>query len=393
MTDGGAGVKAGKGQARAKPGGDVRIQADEAMNALVITAPPDVLASLKSVIRQLDIRRAQVLVEGVIAEVTADKLVQIGVQWRFTRDPNTRQGAIGGTQFTLGGGSIGNLSRNPLDVGPGLSVGYVDGTVSVLGTELLNIGALIQALSADSQSNILATPSVVTLDNEEAEFIVARNVPFITGQFTSTGAGDGVTNPFQTIERQDVGLVLRVKPQVNEGDAIKMEIEQEVSNLLPSTSAAPLGDAQAVDLITSKRSIKTSVLVEDRSMLVLGGLIDEDLQQSEERVPGLGSLPLLGYLFRAQRTSKTKRNLMAFLRPHILRDVERAELMSNRKYNYLRAEQLRVRERGTALMRDDESPLLLELQDYLHEPAGGGPSEDTSIPSVEQRLEDEESSR
>ncbi len=381
----GSGARAPKGTAGAK--GEVRIQADEAMNALVITAPPDVIASLKSVVRQLDLRRAQVLVEGVIAEVTSERVTQLGVQWQFTNNPEDNKTAIGGTNFTLGGQSIINLSQDPTSAGPGLTVGYIDGTVSILGTEILNIGALIQALSADSESNILATPSVMTLDNEEAEFIVARNVPFVTGSFTSTGAGDGATNPFQTIERQDVGLVLRVKPQVNEGDAIKMEIEQEVSNLLPSTSAAPFGDAQAVDLITSKRSIKTSVLVEDRSMLVLGGLIDEDLQESEERVPGLGSIPLLGYLFRAQRTTKSKRNLMVFLRPHILRDVTRANKISSRKYNYLRAEQLRTREDGTALLPDDETPLLLELQDYLDEPAGGGSSEDTSTPRVQEELE------
>ncbi len=375
------------GKAPAGGRGEVKIQADEAMNALIITAPPDVIASLKSVVRQLDLRRAQVLVEGVIAEVQSDKVTQLGVQWQFTNNPNDNKTTIGGTNFTLGGQSIVNLAQDPSAVGPGLSVGYIDGTVSILGTEILNIGALIQALSADSESNILATPSVVTLDNEEAEFIVARNVPFVTGQFTSTGAGDGVTNPFQTIERQDVGLVLRVKPQVNEGDAIKMEIEQEVSNLLPSTSAAPFGDAQAVDLITSKRSIKTSVLVEDRSMLVLGGLIDEDLQQSEERVSGLGSIPLLGYLFKAERTSKSKRNLMVFLRPHILRDVARADVISNRKYNYIRAEQLRVREHRSPLIRRDETPVLLELQEFLHEPAGGGPSEDTSVPAVRDRLE------
>ncbi len=386
VVAGGAGApRAGKAPAGGR--GDAKIQADEAMNALIITAPPDILASLKSVIRQLDLRRAQVLVEGVIAEVTAETTIQLGVQWQFTNNPNDNKTAIGGTNFGIGGQSIVNLAQNPTAVGSGLTVGYLDGTVSILGTEILNIGALVQALAADSESNILATPSVMTLDNEEAEFIVARNVPFVTGQFTSTGAGDGVTNPFQTIERQDVGLVLRVKPQVNEGDAIKMEIEQEVSNLLPSTSAAPLGDAQAVDLITSKRSIKTSVLVEDRSMLVLGGLIDEDLQESEERVPGLGSIPLLGYLFRAQRTSKSKRNLMVFLRPHILRDVARANSISSRKYNYLRAEQLRVRELGTALMPDDESPLLLELQDFLDEPAGGGASEDTSIPAVQEELD------
>jgi len=357
---GGAAGRQVGGKKPAPVQGEISIQADENMNALVVTAPPDTLASLKSVIRQLDIRRAQVLVEGVVAEVGSDTSAEFGIQWRTTNNPNNGKTVIGGTNFGTPGINALSTAENPLSaLGKGLSLAFIDGTINFPGTDIaiLNIGALIQALAQDAETNILSTPSVVTLDNEEAEFIVANNVPFRTGSFTTTA--DGASNPFQTVERQDVGLILRVKPQINEGNAVKLEIEQEVSNVLPSATF------QVEDLVTRKRSVKTTVLVEDQSMLVLGGLIDEDLRETTEKVPGLGDLPVLGALFRFQTTQKTKRNLMVFLRPHILRDVVSAATISGSKYNYLRAEQLTVRERGTALLPDAESPLLLELQDYL----------------------------
>jgi general secretion pathway protein D len=366
VTRGATGGKDRPGAASGAAGGEISIQADESMNALVITAPTDALASLKSVIRQLDIRRAQVLLEGIIAEVREDKARELGVQWRFTDNPEGT-GAIGGTSFSVGGTSIQSVAADPTTLGAGLALGYIDGKVSILGNEILNIGALVQALASDTESNILATPTVVTLDNEEAEFIVARNLPFVTGQFTSTGAGEGVTNPFQTVERQDVGLVLRVKPQINEGNTVKLEIEQEISDVLPQAAAQLVG---AVDVVTNKRSIKTSVLVEDNSMLVLSGLLEDRLTESEQKVPGLGDIPLLGYLFRAQETSKEKRNLMIFLRPHILRDVVSAGAVTSSKYSFLRAQQLDAYRRGVNLMPDSEAPLLLELQDYLEAPPG-----------------------
>lgn len=367
VTRGATGGKERPAAPSGAAGGEISIQADESMNALVITAPTDTLASLKSVIRQLDIRRAQVLLEGIVAEVREDKARELGVQWRLTNNP-TGTGAIGGTAFSVGGTSIQEVAKDPTTVGAGLALGYIEGKVSILGSdEILNIGALVQALASDTGSNILATPTVVTLDNEEAEFVVARNLPFVTGTFTSTGAGQGVTNPFQTVERQDVGLVLRVKPQINEGNTVKLEIEQEVSDVLPQAQAQLVG---AVDVVTNKRSIKTSVLVEDNSMLVLSGLLEDRLTESEQKVPGLGDIPLLGYLFRGQETSKEKRNLMFFLRPHILRDVVSAGAATSRKYSYLRAQQLDAYRRGVNLMPNSEAPLLLELQDYLDAPPG-----------------------
>ena len=221
-------------------------------------------------IRQLDIRRAQVHVEAVIAEVSTDKAVELGVQWRGTNDLSG-SGVIGGTNFSAGT-SINAVARNPLSAGDGLSLGYFDGTAKIFGVEFLNLGALVKALAADSGSNILSTPNLVTLDNQEAEIVVAQNVPFVTGTYDTGATGQGgVTNPFQTIQRQDVGLTLKVKPQINEGDAIKLEIEQEISNI----SNKPV--AGASDIVTNKRSIKTTVMVDDKQMVVLGGLLDDAL--------------------------------------------------------------------------------------------------------------------
>lgn len=341
-----------QGSKKSAPRGSTNIQADPASNALVITAPPDVFRSLQSVIRQLDIRRAQVLVEAVIAEINADTAAELGVQWRAAPDASDA-GAIGGTNFDVTT-PINQVARNPLNAGSGLSVGYFEGTTDFLGTEILNLGALIKALGSDSESNILSTPTLVTLDNEEAEIVVAQNVPFITGQFTNTGATSGATNPFQTIERQDVGLTLRIKPQINEGNAIKLEIEQE------SSSVAETAVSGASDIVTNKRSIKTHVMVADRQVVVLGGLISDELTESVQKVPLLGDIPLLGNLFKAQATKKTRQNLMVFLRPVILRDAATENQISTGKYNFIRAQQLDKRERGVNLMREGASPLLPE---------------------------------
>ncbi len=350
-------------QQQARPESDVSIQADAASNALVITAPPDVFRSLQSVIRQLDVRRAQVYVEAVIAELTADKAAELGVQWRAT-DPTTGAGGIGGTNFDVTT-SINSVAANPLTAGNGLSLGYFEGTTTILGTEILNLGALVKALGSDSESNILSTPTLVTLDNEEAEIVVAQNVPFVTGQFTNTGANDGATNPFQTIQREDVGLTLKVKPQINEGNSIKLEIEQE------SSSVSETAISGASDIVTNKRSIKTAVMVEDRQVVVLGGLIDDRLTETVQKVPLLGDIPVLGNLFKSQRTSKTKQNLMVFLKPTILRDAATETQMSSGKYNYMRAQQLEKRDRGVNLMRSDVVPVLPDTfqQDETTAPA------------------------
>lgn len=336
----------GKGQ-KTTSASLVSIQADESTNALVINAPPDVFRSIRSVIQRLDIRRAQVLVEAVIAEVTTEKAEEFGIQWAI--DGIEKGSSVGIVNFSTSPIlSLLDLDTPPAFVGLTLGVGDLTGTT--------RIAALIRALAADASTNILSTPTLVTLDNEEAEITVGQNVPFLTGSFSGTGGGSTPANPFQTIQRQDVGLTLKIKPQINEGNAIRLDVEQEISSVSES--------AQAVDLITNKRFIKTSVLIEDGQMLVLGGLVQDDLKETEQKVPGLGDIPLLGWLFRYQRTSKTKTNLMIFLHPTIIKDASIQANMTNAKYNYMRAKQLDIRQRGVALLEDEDSPLLPEIKNY-----------------------------
>ncbi|MDT8451198.1 MAG: type II secretion system secretin GspD [Gammaproteobacteria bacterium] len=325
------------------------IQADNDTNALIITADPNTLKSLKSVIRQLDIRRAQVLIEAIIAEITAGKSRELGVGMAVDGSPSDDDNVpVGMSNF----GGLGNilaaasgLTTDPSSLlSPGLTLGA--GKTSSSGTRY---ALLLRALATDDSSNILSTPSIVTLDNEEAEIIVGENVPFVTGQFTNTGSSDP-SNPFQTIERQDVGLTLRVTPQVNEGDTIKLDLEQETSSVIPGSEVS--------GITTRKRSIKTSVLVDDGGILVLGGLIQETISEGESKVPLLGDIPLLGALFRSTSSNKSKQNLMVFLRPSILRDDADAAFITNEKYNYLRSLQLQP-EKGIA---DDDTPLLEPLK-------------------------------
>ena len=349
------------------------ILAHEQTNALVISAPPAVFRSLAAVVRQLDVRRAQVLIEAIIAEVADTTASEIGVQW-FTApqrgDGSLGQGVIGGTNFPgpNNNSSLVGLATNPLGLGGigGLSLGYIDGTIKIPGTdtEILNLGALVRALRGDGKTNILSTPSILTLDNQEAEIKVAQEVPFLTGSYTntaSTGQNGAVTNPFQTIERKDVGLVLKVTPHVNEGDAVRMEIHQEVSSLAPPVTGA-------VDLVTNKRELSTSVLVADNSLLVLGGLIDSNVSDSNSKVPGLGSIPVIGNLFRYRSNKNEKRDLMIFMRPQILRDAATEAAVSSEKYNYIRTEQLRMREDPSPLTPRSHRPLLPEVHDFLRSP-------------------------
>lgn len=332
-----------------QPGSQVVIQADENTNALVITAPPDVFRSLKAVISQLDVRRAQVMVEAVIAEVSSEASRELGVQWAVDgRDGNN---AIGLVNFSLGTPitAFANLEAPPTPIGFHVGVGDLTGTNK--------IAALISALSGDSQSNILSTPTLVTLDNEEAEIVVGQNVPFVTGSFTSTGGGSNPTNPFNTIQREDVGLTLRIKPQINEGDAIKLDVTQEVSSLAASSAAA--------DVITNKRSIKTSVMVDDGQVIVLGGLIEDNLVETEQKVPGLGDIPLLGWLFRYQKTQKIKTNLMVFLHPTIMKDAKSLLRLTSEKYNFLRSKQLKMKEDGLRLLDDEMTPIMPEMQELM----------------------------
>jgi len=339
----------GKGKKAAVPASAIIIEAHESTNSLVISAPANIVRSLKTVIARLDIRRAQVLVEAVIAEVSEEATREFGIQWAGGGANSTRP--IGLINFD-NGYSAANLLLDTPPVASGLSLGVGD----FIGSS--RIGALIRALSADVGTNILSTPSLVTLDNKEAEIVVGQNVPFITGSFSGTGSGgSNPSNPFTTIQRKDVGLTLKIKPQINEGNAIKLDVEQEVSSLSPSTVGA--------DLITKKRSIKTTVMVEDGGVVVLGGLIEEKLREDEQRVPILGDIPILGLLFRYNKTTKVKTNLMVFIHPQIMKDDAMLRSLTNEKYNYIRAKQLAIRERGVKLMDDDESPLLPEFKEFL----------------------------
>ncbi|MDH3986452.1 MAG: type II secretion system secretin GspD, partial [Gammaproteobacteria bacterium] len=347
----------GKGKVTA-PKGAFDIQADEATNALVITAPPDIMRTLKHVITQLDIRRAQVLVEAVIAEVSEDTARELGVQWAFGGSGNNSP--VGIVNFTNSGSLISDVINGAADAASGGSFpSIVDnallGFAKTNGS--FNYLAVMNLLASDANTNILSTPTLVTLDNEEAEIVIGENVPFVTGSFSSTGANDGATNPFQTIQREDVGLTLKIKPQINEGDALRLEIEQEVSNIADSV-------AGAADIVTNKRSIKTNVMVDDGQVVVLGGLIEEKIGESVQKVPFLGDIPFLGALFRSKTADVTKTNLMVFIHPVILRDAAVTQSYTNSKYNYIRALQMQQDEDGVNMIPGKQHPVLPLVEEF-----------------------------
>lgn len=352
---------------------DVSIDSHEDSNALVITAEPDMMRSLEEVIRQLDVRRAQVQVEAIIVEVFEGDGTTLGVQWANEKG--------GGTQFTNGVVGIGSLAvgaeqaadstttttgfdddGNPYSFdstteGDFTTLASLLGGVNgfLLGGVTGGWGAVLQAVSTDTNSNILATPHLTTMDNEEAFFIVGQEVPIITGSTT----GSSNSNPFQSVERQEVGIKLKVTPQINEGDAVQLLIEQEVSSVSGATS---------VDILINKREIKTSVIVDDGGTIVLGGLIDEDVQESVSKVPLLGDIPFLGHLFKSTSTSVRKRNLMVFIRPTIIRDGVTMNEISHKKYQYIRAQQLDRQSQGIPLMPNTDGPTLPEWDDRLSLP-------------------------
>ncbi len=335
-------------------GDNTIIQADDETNALIITADPNTLLSLKSVIRQLDIRRAQVHIEAIIAEISTNRDKEVGVgavvdgtESSETTFPVGISNLVGLGDIIAAAAGSEDAALNVLsNLGSGLTLGV--GAETSAG---VRYGLILKALQTDSAANILSTPSIVTLDNEEAEIIVAQNLPFITGQFTGAGTVNP-QNPFQTIERQDVGLTLRVTPQINEGDTIKLDIEQEVSDVVTITeNSGP---------VTRKRSIKTSVLVDDGGILVLGGLIEEIVDDTQSKVPLLGDIPVLGWLFTSRASTKRKQNLMVFLKPEILRDFDDSAYVTNEKYNYLRAEQMRDEDEDFGLIKG--APVLPPLE-------------------------------
>lgn len=317
------------------------IQAYPPTNSIIITAPEPTYRALRAVIDKLDVRRAQVLVEALVVEVQTGRAAEVGVQFQglsgIGRDG--RQ-VIGGTNFstspnasTTFGTNIIGLAQNLASLGTGLNVGVVNGTITIPGPdgtniEILNLGVLARALEGDAGVNVLSKPNVLTLDNEEAKLLVGQNVPFITGSYTPTSTS--ATNPFQTIERKDIGLTLRVKPQITEAGTVKLAIFQEVSSI--SRDATVKG----ADLITNKRSLESTVLVDDGQIIVLGGLIQDDQQSSVDKVPLLGDIPFLGSLFKYESRSHKKTNLMVFLRPFVLRDEGAARALTTDRYDYIR---------------------------------------------------------
>ena len=308
------------------------IQAYAATNSLVIVAPDYVYNGLRGVIDKLDARRAQVFVEALIVEVSTNKASEFGIQWQDLSGANdSGVRGVGGTNFNTGGpnNNIGAVAANLGSAGPGFNIGIIKGRINIPGIgEIFNLGILARALEADGNVNILSTPNILTIDNEEAKIVVVQNVPFITGTQTSTTGG--LTNPFQTIERKDVGLQLKVKPTVSEGGTVKLTLSQEVSSLGANTVAG---------FITNKRSIDSTILVDDGQIIVLGGLIQDEVRVNVDQVPVLGNIPFFGNLFKYEKRTRDKVNLMVFIRPVILRDTTSPQEITNERYDYIRNEQ------------------------------------------------------
>lgn len=357
------------------------IQAHEETNALVMTAPPDMMREFESVVRSLDIRRKQVHVEAIIVEISDRKARELGIQWLFspsgngtqpagiinfgsigqiaggviaargtdeevfTRDPDT--GVITGTQTIRNQGDNGAALAEVLGGLSGAGIGLARTSNSGM-----SWGAFINALEGVTDSNTLARPSITTLDNTEAEFSAGQEIPIITG----STLGNNNSNPFQNVERKDVGVSLKIKPQINEGNHVRLDIEQEVSSLAGATQ---------VDVVTNKRKVKTSVLVPDGGMVVLGGLIDDTINESEQKVPLLGDVPLLGNLFKSRGTTKEKRNLMVFIHPKVLKDDAELRQVSSAKYSYMRAQQLEQLADGISLMPDEDSHVMPTYDEAL----------------------------
>jgi general secretion pathway protein D len=327
------------------------IQADPATNSILINAPDAIYNSLRAALDKLDVRRAQVYVEAVIAEITAEKAAEFGVQWQALGGASkTGTTGFGGTNFGGAGQNILGISANPASAGRGLNLGVINGTTTIPGVgEVLNLNMLLRALETDTNANILSTPTLLTLDNEEARIVIGQNVPFITGQYALSGAATTPT-PFQTVERRDVGLTLRVRPQISEGGTVRLQIYQEVSAVVDSSNPA--------GVITNKRSVESTVLVDDGQIVVIGGLIQDSVQDGMEKVPGLGDLPLIGWLFTYKTRSRTKTNLMVFLRPTVLRDARSANALTAGRYDYILGEQVKAKPPASPPLPPIDGPTL-----------------------------------
>jgi len=367
----------------------VTIWADVATNALIITAPPKIMKSLMGVIDKLDIRRAQVQVEAIIVEVDVNKSSNLGVQWLLFGQGNSTVPA-GIINLPGTGTSIVDLATAVLGVTQGTTTTGVTGVPGVTGTgastissstvgtgatvavgRVVNNGvsfaALIQALRSDGSSNIISTPSLITMNNEEAEVKVTQEIPLITGSFSNTTqAVGGTTSPFQTIQREEVGTILKVTPHINEGNSVQLKIEQE-----DSSPGAKLTDS--ADISTNKRSIKTTVLIEDGGIIVLGGLMSDTVTESEDRVPGLGAIPIIGNLFKSRSGSRQKKNLVVFIRPRIMRDAEATESAGEAKYNEVRRSQQGITGGHITLLPGEKQPVIPSIPSGIALPAAPPP--------------------
>jgi general secretion pathway protein D len=309
---------------------ETTIQADETLNAIVVRADPGAMSEILEIIKKLDVRRSQVLIEAAIVEITIDESLDLGVEMAAADGSGetvpfvttSLQGVISSLFSDL-------LDENQqIDVLSGLA-GVSSPTLAAakIDAGAISFGAVVTALATNSDANLLSTPSILTLDNKEAHILVGREVPFRTGSFTTTG--DGTSNPFTTVQREDVGVELTVTPYVQDDSTVRLDVAQQITNVL----ATPVGGTAFADVVTSKRTIETTVLAEDRQTIVLGGLIQDDLNESESRVPGLGRIPVLGNLFKSRSKTKSKTNLLVFLRPTVIRSKEEARTATEEKYS------------------------------------------------------------
>ncbi|WP_294000032.1 type II secretion system secretin GspD [Sphaerotilus sp.] len=345
--------------ASANPSTGGFVQADPATNALIITAPEPVYRQLRAVIDQLDARRAQVYVESMIVKMDASQAAEFGFQWQgLLGKSGDKYGVIAGTNYSATSGAGSNLvtlSQSTTSTGVNLGAGLNVGLIQAL-NGIYTLGALARFLESSTGANILSTPNLVALDNEEAKIVIGQNVPFITGSFTNTGTSNGSANPFQTIERKDVGLTLRIKPQIGENGTVRMQIYQENSSVIAGTTSSSAGPS------TEKSSIETSVVVDDGQIMVLGGLLKDEYADGEDRVPGLASIPLLGNLFKAQNRKRIKTNLLVFLRPVVMRTQEDANTLTMDRYDLIRARQQDGQPKPSQVLGINESPVLPELR-------------------------------
>ena len=330
-------------------------------------APEPVYNNIRAVVEKLDIRRAQVYIEALVVEVTADKSAEFGIQWNLL-DPNrlnsnsTQVG--GGTNFgTRGTGTnIIDAQANLSSLGQGLNLGIIRGTISIPGIGIItNLALLARALQTDSSANILSTPNLLTLDNEQAKIVVAQNVPFITGQYAQTGSTTTVT-PFQTIERKDVGLILTVKPQITEGGSVRLAIYEEVSRVQDTSNPA--------GIITNKRSLESTVVVDDGQIVVLGGLIQDSFTDGTSKFPIAGDVPVIGSLFRYDNRQRVKTNLMVFLKPTVVRSGAATNSLTADRYEYLMGEQLRLKPLERPFWPDPNVPAMPPLPPPSGDPGG-----------------------